>query len=115
MLRIPGRRAAEIQFDFTEGQRYTTPRENSGNKGSVARCDSDTGSHERSPYAPKFDDRSEEETLKQERCAHRDEWEVAKKYSQAQRKGQSYILLAFGCFGVYERQPERNQRKENLW
>ena len=34
--------------------------------------------HERSPYAPKFEDRSEEETLKQERCARRVAWEMAK-------------------------------------
>ena len=30
--------------------------------------------HERSPYAPMFEDRSQEETLQQERCARRDAW-----------------------------------------
>ena len=33
--------------------------------------------HDRSPYAPKFEDGSEEETLQQERCARRDAWEMA--------------------------------------
>ena len=43
--------------------------------------------HERRPYAPKIEDRSQEETLKQERSARRDE---------AQRQGQSHIILALG-------------------
>ena len=33
-----------------------------------------TSSHERSPYAPKFETRSQEETLKQERCRQRNGW-----------------------------------------
>ena len=43
--------------------------------------------HERSPYAPKFEDRCEEETLKRERCARRVTLEMAKSVAQAQRKG----------------------------
>ena len=34
--------------------------------------------HERGPHAPKFEDRSGDETLKQERCARRVAWEMAK-------------------------------------
>ena len=30
--------------------------------------------HQRSPYAPKFEDRSQEETERQERCARGDAW-----------------------------------------
>ena len=52
---------------------------------------------QRSPYAPKFEDRSREETLRQERCTCRDAWELAKKRSQAQQETQSNILLAFRC------------------
>ena len=55
-----------------------------------------TGSHERSPKTSKFEDRTQEETLKQERRARRDAWNM-QKCPQVQRKGQSYILLAFGC------------------
>ena len=43
-----------------------------------------TDLHERSLRAPKFEDRSEKDTLKQGRCARRDLWEMAKKYSHAQ-------------------------------
>ena len=34
--------------------------------------------HERSPCAPKFEDRAPEETLQQERCARREAWDLAK-------------------------------------
>ena len=34
--------------------------------------------HERSPYAPKFEDRSQEETEMQERCARGDAWRLAR-------------------------------------
>ena len=34
--------------------------------------------HERSPHAQKFEDGSQEETLKQERCARRNAWALAK-------------------------------------
>ena len=34
--------------------------------------------HERSPCAPKFEERSQEETLHQERCARRAAWDLAK-------------------------------------
>ena len=37
-----------------------------------------TGSYQRSLYAPKLKDRSEEETLKQERCSRGDVWEMEK-------------------------------------
>ena len=34
--------------------------------------------HQRSPFAMKFEDRSQEETARQERCARRDAWKFAK-------------------------------------
>ena len=37
-----------------------------------------TSPHERSPYAPKFEDRSQEETNRQERRARADAWRMAK-------------------------------------
>ena len=55
----------------TEAQRallewYLTPRKNSGKRGSIARCYSafcTSWTHERSPYAPKFEDRYQEKNL----------------------------------------------------
>ena len=40
--------------------------------------------HERSPSAPKFEEKSHEETLHQERCARKAVWDLANKSSQAQ-------------------------------
>ena len=52
------------------------------------------GSHDRDLYPPKFDDRSEEETLLQERCFRRDAWKMTKRHFQSQKQGHSYVLLA---------------------
>ena len=70
---------------FSRGtSRHVRIRDSKGpSQGVFQHCDL----HERRPYAPKIDDRSQEETLKQERSARRDE---------AQRQGQSHILLALG-------------------
>ena len=51
--------------------------------------------HQRSPYAVKFEDRSQEETERQERCARGDAWRLAKNIIQAQRNWQSYPLLTY--------------------
>ena len=53
-------------------QRHLAPNQNSGRKGSIARC------YERSPCAPKFEDRSREENLTQERCARKATSDLAK-------------------------------------
>ena len=39
-------------------------------------------SHQRSPYAVKFEDRSLEDTERQERCARGDAWKLAKNISK---------------------------------
>ena len=51
-------------------------------------------SHQRNPNAPKFEDRSQEETEWQERCAREAAWKLAKKIKK-RRKSDS-ILLTFG-------------------
>ena len=81
-LRIPAYRAADIQVEFSEGhiilrtaaqrahlKRFLTPRQKSlERKGPSQGVIQHFEPYERSPYALKFEDRSEEETLKQERC-----------------------------------------------
>ena len=42
--------------------------------------------HERSPYASKFEERSQEETLQRERCARRDAWEMTKNVHKLKEK-----------------------------
>ena len=106
-FRNSGYRAAEIQHDFTEGPTIletqtpravhnvcVEPRKNSEKKGSIAGCNS---AHSSSLYAPKFEERSQEETFKTramrpERCMG-----IGQDYFQAQGKAQNNILVAFGC------------------
>ena len=52
--------------------------------------------HQRSPNAPKFEDRSLEETEWQERCAREAAWKLAKKCIKIKGEKQSNILLTFG-------------------
>ena len=54
--------------------------------------------HEHSPCAPKFWERSHEETLHQERCAWRVAWDLAK-ILQAQECGKYYGLLSYRSKG----------------
>ena len=51
--------------------------------------------HERILFSLKFEDRSQEDSLQQERCARRDAWDRAQNCPKVQRKGDSHILLAF--------------------
>ena len=53
---------------------------------SVARKNQVKVPHQRSPYAPKFEDRSHEETERQEQCASVDAWRLAKNILELQEK-----------------------------
>ena len=48
---------------------------------------------ERSPCEPKFEDRTVQETLQQERCARREAWDLAKHVQKLKNKGQGHVLL----------------------
>ena len=50
--------------------------------------------HQRSPNATKFEDRSPEEAVRQERCARRDAWVLAKNIHELKKGRQSYIPFA---------------------
>ena len=52
--------------------------------------------HQRSPNAPKFEDRSLEETEWQEQGAREGAWKLAKKCVEIKRASKSSILLTFG-------------------
>ena len=52
--------------------------------------------HQRSPNAPKFEDRSEEETEWQEHGVREAAWKLAKSVLKFKREKQSNILLTFG-------------------
>ena len=89
-LRVPGHGAAEVFIDFTEELRHTETdpmckftevvvrhadiRDQNPSLGLI--CPSEP--HQRSPNAPKFEDRSQEETERQERGAREAAWRLAK-------------------------------------
>ena len=54
--------------------------------------------HERSPNAPKFEDRSQEETEWQEQGAREAAWKLAKKCVKIKGEKESNILFTFGNF-----------------
>ena len=52
--------------------------------------------HQRNPNAPKFEDRSQEETEWQEQGAREAAWNLAKSVLNLKEKKHSNILLTFG-------------------
>ena len=52
--------------------------------------------HRRNPNAPKFEDRSQEETEWQERCAREAAWRLAKNILKLKEKNKAAFLLIFG-------------------
>ena len=71
---------------------------------------------ERNPCAPKFEDRTFQETLQQERCARRSmhgTWR--KKSASSKKQGLGYILLPYRSMGNAGTLFERSQRSENSW
>ena len=48
--------------------------------------------HQRSPYAVKFDDRSQEDTERQERCARGAAWRLAKNLYKLRVKDKTTLL-----------------------
>ena len=69
--------------------------------------------HQRSPNAPKFEDRSQEETEWQEQGAREAARKLAKSVLNLKEKKQSNILLTFRKIGAYLLQI-LNLRNENL-
>ena len=67
--------------------------------------------HQRSPYAMKFEDKSHEETGRQQRCARSKAWNLAKHLLQTQRKRQGCILLSRGGMGTASCVNKRAGRK----
>ena len=75
-LREEGKLGSKRAVKFSKGTRHQIKiREREGpSRGTIQKCEP----HERSLCAPKFEQRSHEETLHQERCARRVAWHLAK-------------------------------------
>ena len=95
-------RASEIQFDFTDGHKSLRPiRSMQLSKDTMRHVRSQeskrpslgvvqhTSPHERSPYAPKFEEWSQEETERQERCARGDAWRMARSILELKQKDEA--------------------------
>ena len=93
---------AEVFIDFTEELKHTET--NPMCKIRQGRCTSrrhsKTKIHQRSPYAPKCEDRSQEETEWQEQGARKAAWRLAKSVFKIQGEKQSSILLILGKIGA---------------
>ena len=92
ILREPGRLGSKHAVKFFEGTlEQIKIRERKGpSKAIIQKCEP----HERSPCAPKFEEKSYEETLTHEQCARKAAWDLAKKL-QAQVFGQSYVWYSW--------------------
>ena len=69
--------------------------------------------HQRNPNAPNFEDRSQEERERQERCAREAAWRLAKNILKLQEKHET-TFFSPSEIGVCLRHQPLNQRKENL-
>ena len=62
---------------------------------------------------PKFEERSQDETLRQERGARGNGWELAKSVHELKNKHKA-IFFSSSDVGVFQHHPQENQRRENL-
>ena len=107
-LRIPGQRAAEIQFDFYGRTQNPWDRSAAWNfhkahyatqkkwerKSPSQGITQQSEHHERNLYAQKFVDRTQQETLQTRTMRQQRRVGNGTRYSEAWRKGQSHTLLA---------------------
>ena len=70
--------------------------------------------HQRNPNAPKFEDRSQEETEWEVRCAREAAWRLAKKDPKISGRNIKQHSSHLRNIGVYLRHQLLNQTKENL-
>ena len=79
------------RIQFSRSTWHHTHRERKGpSLGIIQKCEP----HERSPCAPKFAERSQEDTLQQERCASRVAWNPAKILFKLKKSDKATFLLS---------------------
>ena len=109
-LRVPRYAATEEVYGRVENWNQTAPSKSpraSGTKEKfgkervhrkelvIRKCDP----QERNPCGPRFEDKTFQETLHQERCARREAQDLVKNCLQAQNKGQSHVPLSCRSMG----------------
>ena len=109
----PDAKSLGINSKSTVRKVYATSSKYPGKERTIAW--KNTNPHQRSPYAVKFEDRSHEETERQQRCARSKAWmEPCRKHLRAQRERLRYILLTRGRTGYSRLRQQKNRRKESL-
>ena len=73
-----------------------------------------TDPFEHCPNAPTFEDRSQEETERKERCAHGDAWRLAKGVFKLKKTTTLLIIHLPNFFGVSQRHLKQNLMKDNF-
>ena len=89
--------------------RHANTRDQKPSLGKICPCDP----HQRKPNAPKFEDRSQEETERQERDASEAAWKMARCFLKLKEKHKT-TFFSHSRIDVYLRHQQLNQRKENL-
>ena len=91
-LRKEGALRSNHAVKFSKGTCHEIKnRERNGpSRGIIHKCEP----HERSPCAPKFEDRSHEETLHQERCTRRAAWEMSKNIYKLKNSDKATFFLS---------------------
>ena len=69
---------------------------------------------ERIPWAPKFEERTQDETLEQDRCARRHAWEVAKDVYKLKEESKDTFYSLFEAW-VMRAPCSKKPESENLW
>ena len=54
---------------------------------------------EQIPWAPKFEERTQDETLEQERCARREAWDLANNVKRLKKEEKGHVLLTCRSLG----------------
>ena len=83
------RSCRRVQFSRS----HAASRKHSRKQRSIAWSDSIKNPHQRSPHAPKLEDRSQEETERQERCARGDAWIMAKSVLKLKENDKATFFL----------------------
>ena len=81
-----------------------------GREASFRKCEP----HEGNPCAPRFEDRTQDETLHQERCARREAWDLAKQVYKLKNTDKLRFILLLKP-GQRRRPLQNLQRNEHSW
>ena len=114
-----GKRTIGIQSHSQVLEGHDPSRKLSGKKGVHRRESFRSGEpQEPNPWAPKFEERTQDDTLKTERCARRDAWELAKDVYKLKKEVNRNVVLScrnLGSAGTLVDKSGRATIRNRLW